>query len=94
MSVVTFLRRGLTEDDVVLVAFNGTPVPRHQYRIGVPYAGQWREVFNSDAPIYGGSGQGNLGGVSGVPYSWNGRPASVVVTLPPLGVIILARTGK
>ena len=94
MSVVTFLRRGRSEDDVVLVAFNGTPVPRHQYRIGVPYAGQWREVFNSDAPIYGGSGQGNLGGVAGVPYSWNGRPASVVVTLPPLGAIILARTGK
>ena len=50
-----------------------------------------REVFNSDAPIYGGSGQGNLGGVEGVPYPWNGRPSSVVVTLPPLSVIILAR---
>ncbi|MDB4946193.1 MAG: 1,4-alpha-glucan (glycogen) branching enzyme GH3-type [Labilithrix sp.] len=91
MSIITFLRRGRADDDVVLVAFNGTPVPRHQYRIGVPYGGSWREVFNSDAPIYGGSGQGNLGGVPGVPYPWNGRPSSVVVTLPPLGLVILAR---
>jgi 1,4-alpha-glucan branching enzyme len=91
MSVIAFLRRGHGDDDVVVVACNFTPVPRHQYRIGVPRAGHWREIFNSDARDYGGSGHGNLGGVDAVPYPWNGRPSSVVVTLPPLGAIILAR---
>ena len=91
MSVVTFLRRGAREDDHVLVAVNATPVPRKQYRIGVPAAGHYREVFNSDATHYGGSGHGNLGGVDAVPYPWNGRRASIVVTLPPLGVIALRR---
>ena len=91
MSVIAFLRRGRGDEDVVVVACNFTPVPRHQYRIGVPRGGHWREVFNSDATIYGGSGHGNLGGVEAVPYPWNGRSSSVVVTLPPLGAIFLAR---
>lgn len=91
MSVIVFSRRGRSADDVVVVACNFTPVPRHQYRIGVPRSGHWREIFNSDARDYGGSGHGNLGGVDAVPYPWNGRPSSVVVTLPPLGAIFLAR---
>ena len=91
MSIIVFSRRGRGDDDVAVVACNFTPVPRHQYRIGVPRAGHWREIFNSDAREYGGSGHGNLGGVDAVPYPWNGRPSSVVVTLPPLGAIILAR---
>ena len=91
MSVIAFLRRGHGDDDVAVVACNFTPVPRHQYRIGVPRAGHLREIFNSDARDYGGSGHGNLGGVDAVPYPWNGRSSSVVVTLPPLGAIILAR---
>ena len=91
LSVIAFLRRGRGDEDVVLVACNFTPVPRHQYRIGVPRPGRWHEVFNSDATLYGGSGHGNFGGVEGVPYPWNGRPSSLLVTLPPLGAIILAR---
>jgi 1,4-alpha-glucan branching enzyme len=91
MSVIVFLRRGRGDDEVAVVACNFTPVPRHQYRIGVPRAGHWREILNSDAHEYGGSGHGNLGGVDAVPYPWNGRQSSLVVTLPPLGVIILAR---
>lgn len=91
MSVITFLRRGVTPDDYVVVACNFTPVPRHQYRIGVPRAGRYREIFNSDAADYGGSGHGNMGGVDAVPYPWNGRPSSIVVTLPPLGIIVLGR---
>lgn len=86
MSVVTFLRQGPTEESLVVVACNFTPVPRHQYRIGVPRAGTYREILNTDASTYGGSGQGNMGGVSAVPYPWNGRPNSIVVTLPPLAV--------
>lgn len=91
MSVVTFLRRGAREDDQVVVAVNATPVPRQQYRIGVPASGHYREIFNSDAKDYGGSGHGNLGGVDAVPYPWNERRSSIVVTLPPLGVIALRR---
>ena len=90
-SVVVFARRGRGDDDLAIVALNLTPEPRHQYRIGVPKGGHWREIFNSDARDYGGSGHGNLGGVEAVPYPWNGRASSVVVTLPPLGAIFLAR---
>lgn len=89
MSVIVFARKGTAPLDYLVVAQNFTPVPRHQYRIGVPQTGAWREIFNSDARDYGGSGQGNLGEVSAVPYPWNERRASVVVTLPPLGVIFL-----
>src|SRR5271165_2723668 len=61
-SAIGFLRKGTTADDHLLVACNFTPVPRHNYRIGVPRGGRWDELLNSDAPLYGGSGQGNLGG--------------------------------
>ena len=86
-SVVTFIRRNGDHD--VICAFNFTPVPRHQYRIGVPRVARYDEIFDSDATIYGGSGQGNMGGVEAVPYPWNGQKASIVVTLPPLGAIFL-----
>ena len=86
-----FARRGRVEDELVIAAFNFTPVPRYPYRIGVPRGGHWREIFNSDSVTYGGSGHGNLGGVPAVPYPWNGHRSSVVVTLPPLGAIFLAR---
>ncbi|HEX5633604.1 MAG TPA: alpha amylase C-terminal domain-containing protein, partial [Gemmatimonadales bacterium] len=72
----------------VLVACNFTPVPRHGYRVGLPLAGRWREILNSDAPIYGGSGLGNLGGVQGEPVAWHGRAQSALLTLPPLGVVM------
>ncbi|MBV8234448.1 MAG: 1,4-alpha-glucan branching protein GlgB, partial [Acidimicrobiia bacterium] len=61
-SAVGYLRKGKAADELLLVACNFTPVPRHDYRIGVPRGGRWDEVLNSDAPVYGGSGQGNLGG--------------------------------
>ncbi len=92
MSVITFLRKGGgSSDDIAVVACNFMPVPRHQYRIGVPRGGRYRELFNSDAADYGGSGHGNMGGVEAVPYPWNGRPSSIVVMLPPLGVIVLGK---
>jgi 1,4-alpha-glucan branching enzyme len=89
MSVVVYARKGRDPADYIAVAMNFTPVPRHQYRIGVPRSGPWRELFNSDARDYGGSGHGNLGAVTAVPYPWNDRRSSVVVTLPPLGAIFL-----
>ena len=86
-STISWLRRGGEARDVIVVACNFTPVPRHEIRLGVPYGGSWRELLNSDAPLYGGSGQGNLGGVETYPVSRHGHPQSIVVTLPPLGVV-------
>jgi 1,4-alpha-glucan branching enzyme len=86
-SVLTYLRRS-NSDEYLLVACNFTPVPRHNYRVGVPVAGRWREVLNSDAPIYGGSGVGNLGGVDTVPMPSHGRYQSLVITLPPLAMLV------
>lgn len=85
-SVMSFLRRG-DDGSSILVVCNFTPVPRYDYRIGVPYGGYWRELLNSDATVYWGSGQGNAGGVTADQESWNGRPYSVRLTLPPLGVL-------
>ena len=85
-SVMSFLRRG-DDGTSILVVCNFTPVVRGGYRVGVPYGGYWREVLNSDATVYWGSGQGNAGGVTAENESWNGRPYSVVLTLPPLGVL-------
>jgi len=86
-SVLSFLRRGSTLDEQVVVVANFTPVPRANYRLGVPLNGFWTEILNSDAEMYGGSGQGNLGGLETVPIAWHGRPVSLNVTLPPLGVV-------
>ena len=68
---------------------NFTPVPREGYRIGVPFAGTWEEVINSDADLYAGSNYGNGGGVSTDNRPSHGQSVSVVLNLPPLGVLIL-----
>jgi 1,4-alpha-glucan branching enzyme len=86
-SVLAYLRRG-AGDEHVLVACNFTPVPRHNHRLGVPVAGRWREILNSDAALYGGSGQGNLGGATTAPVAAQGFLQSIVVTLPPLAVVM------
>jgi 1,4-alpha-glucan branching enzyme len=87
-SVLSYLRKGRSPGDVLLAVFNFTPVPRHNYRVGVPQGGRWEEVLNSDAPLYGGSGQGNLGGVQTAPFSWHGRRYLLNVTVPPLGMVV------
>ena len=86
-SVISFLRRGVDPNDVLLVACNFTPVPRQNYRVGVPSGGTWKELLNSDAPLYGGSGVGNFGGLSASPLPAHGRPFSLNMTLPPLGMV-------
>ena len=90
-STLIFLRRGHAHapTDTVLVACNFTPVPRFNYRVGVPEAGVWHEVLNSDAAVFGGSGLGNLGAASSSAVPWNGRPHSISITLPPLAVLFL-----
>ena len=88
-SVLSMLRkpRSSTSDDLILIACNFTPIPRHNYRVGAPRAGLWSELLNSDATLYGGSGQGNIGGLRTSPVSWHGHPQSLNLTLPPLGMV-------
>lgn len=90
-SVISFLRRGKAKDRPVLVVCNFTPVPRHHYRVGVPAGGLWKELLNSDAREYGGSGQGNAGGKTADAVRFHGRPHSLDLTLPPFGVLFLER---
>ena len=91
-SVLTFLRMD-SERRPVAVALNFTPVLRAHYRIGVPGGGQWREILNSDAREYGGSGQRNEGTIDASSVAWHGRPYSLSITLPPLGAVFLAPSG-
>ncbi|HKI82510.1 MAG TPA: 1,4-alpha-glucan branching enzyme, partial [Pseudodesulfovibrio sp.] len=72
-SVLSYLRRGMQPGELLVCVANFTPVPRHNYRIGVPESGYFREVLNSDAPLYGGSGQGNLGGCETTPVAMHGH---------------------
>ncbi|HKR66788.1 MAG TPA: 1,4-alpha-glucan branching protein GlgB [Thermoanaerobaculia bacterium] len=89
-SVVSLLRRSKSNPNELLIAvMNFTEMPRHNYQIGVPRGGHWAEVLNSDATIYGGSGQGNMGGLEAAPIPLHGRKWSVTMTLPPLGAVFL-----
>jgi 1,4-alpha-glucan branching enzyme len=88
-SVVSLIRKGRSTSTIILVICNFTPVPRANYRVGAPRGGFWREVLNSDAGEYGGSGMGNLGGQEAAPITLHGRPYSLTLTLPPLSVSFL-----
>jgi 1,4-alpha-glucan branching enzyme len=92
-SIISFLRKGRSPEDTILVVCNFTPVPRSNYRVGVPAEGFWREILNSDAKDYWGSGQGNMSGVGSSPISFHGREHSLSLTLPPLSIVILKRQG-
>jgi 1,4-alpha-glucan branching enzyme len=93
-SVLTFMRKGHLTDDLILVACNFTPVPRTNYRIGVPRGRFWHEIVNSDGAEYWGGNWGNLGGVEASPVSHHGRPWSVAVTLPALSVVFFKSKGQ
>ncbi len=92
-SVLSFLRKGRSTGERVLVICNFTPVVRHNYRVGVPYGGFWEEVLNSDAEIYGGSQQGNQGGLEASPVSSHGHYHSLNLTLPPLASVFFKHSG-
>jgi 1,4-alpha-glucan branching enzyme len=86
-SALTYLRRARSGEHTILAALNFTPVPRADYRIGVPHSGFWKEVLNTDAVEYGGTGWGNWGGVKVSDDPRHGRPFSVTVSLPPLAAV-------
>jgi len=88
-SVISLLRKSRTPAGEIVIVCNFTPVPRYGYRVGVPSGGFWRELLNSDAQEYGGSGMGNLGGVHADAQPTHGRPFSVSLTLPPLSALFL-----
>ncbi|MEK7407864.1 MAG: 1,4-alpha-glucan branching protein GlgB [Acidobacteriota bacterium] len=87
-SIISFLRRAEDPNDFLLFCCNFTPVPRHGYRFGVPAAGFYEEVFNSDSAEYGGGGVGNAPGVESAPAPGHGRDHSIEITLPPLAVVV------
>ena len=88
-SIIAWLRYGGPGDRPVAAIANFTPVPRQGYRIGLPLAGRWREILNSDASIYGGSGLGNLGEITARNEPAHGMPASAKILLPPLATLFL-----
>jgi 1,4-alpha-glucan branching enzyme len=92
-STLSFVRHAPDRSKSVAAVFNFTPIPRHNYRVGVPCEGFWEEIINSDAREFGGSGQGNQGGVQAAPVASHGRPLSLNLTLPPLGAVFLRCNG-
>lgn len=88
-SVFTYVRYAEDPSDFLIVACNFTPVPRYDYRIGVPALGHYAELLNSDAGIYGGGNIGNLGGADADPLPWHSWEQSLGLTIPPLGIVIL-----
>jgi 1,4-alpha-glucan branching enzyme len=93
-SVVSFIRKDKSGKEIILVVCNFTPVLRTLYRIGVPAGGWWKEVLNSDAEVYGGTGHGNFGGIDAVPFTAHGRSSSLLLTLPPLSILFFKREGS
>lgn len=90
-SIYAFVRKGGPKDPKVVVALNFTPVERQGYRIGLPDAGHWKEVLNTDAAIYGGGNRGNGGGVTAEATPWHGQKQSAAITLPPLSAVIFVQ---
>ena len=92
-SIFAFLRKGSDGDAPIAFVLNMTPEPHLHYRLGLPHAGGWREVLNSDAEIYGGSNLGNAGLIDADAQPHHGRPASAELVVPPLGAVLLRFEG-
>ncbi|MFZ0313229.1 MAG: 1,4-alpha-glucan branching protein GlgB [Candidatus Korobacteraceae bacterium] len=88
-SVLTYMRLRKDGTEPVVMACNFTPVPRRDYRIGVPHDGPWREVLNSNAAVYGGTDEGNFGGRTSVAVACHGFDNSLLLNLPPLAMVVL-----
>jgi len=90
-STLSYIRRAKDPNDFLVVCCNFTPVPRTDYRVGVPQVGWYDEIFNSDSMYYAGSNMGNGPGIQAEEYASHGRPASIRLTLPPLATVIFKR---
>ncbi len=88
-SVISFMRRSGKDEETLIFVCNFTPVPRHGYRLGVPFEGNYYEILNSDDARYGGSGLVNSQAMASDPIPWQSCPQSVVLTLPPLATVVL-----
>lgn len=93
-SIICYVRKARSTDNLILAVCNLTPIPRHGYRVGVPEGGHWREIMNSDAEVYGGTGQGNFGGVDASPLPFHGHGHSLSLTVPPLAVCLFKWGGS
>jgi 1,4-alpha-glucan branching enzyme len=90
-SVFSFIRYDQQKEHPVLIIANFTPVPRFNYRVGVPDDAKWLEILNSDAPQYGGSGMGNFGAVDSNPLPYHNEEQSINIMIPPLGIVMFAK---
>lgn len=93
-STISWIRKSPATGDVILAVFNFTPVLRENYRLGAPRGGYWKEIANTDAIEYGGSGKGNFGGVDAIGSQCHGRSHTIVITLPPLAAVFFKQEGK
>ncbi|MCT8137242.1 1,4-alpha-glucan branching protein GlgB [Anaerobacillus sp. CMMVII] len=87
-SIVSFIRRGKQPKDALILICNFTPVVYHNYKVGVPYLSEYKEVFNSDLSEFGGSGQGNSEVIRAVPENWHNQPHLIEITIPPLSFVV------
>ena len=87
-NIISYMRKGKERRDMLLVVCHFSPVLRTNYRIGAPARGYWQEILNTDAPMFGGAGDGNFGGMPTVPIPLHGRPYSLTITVPPLSVLV------
>jgi 1,4-alpha-glucan branching enzyme len=93
-SVISLIRRAKSTSEIILAVANFTPVPRLNYRVGVPRGGWWQELLNSDAKDYGGGGLGNAGGLMAATTPSHNRPCSLEVIAPPLATVFFKSTGR
>jgi 1,4-alpha-glucan branching enzyme len=93
-SLLCYLRTGTAEGGLKLVICNFSSNVYQNFRLGVPERGRWEEILNSDAKVYGGSGQGNLGGLTTAPIGWHGHAQSLNLTVPPLAVLIFKHSRR
>ncbi len=93
-NVISFIRNGTDPDEKLIFVCNFSPAVRHEYKVGAPTSGHWLEVLNTDSAIYGGSDVGNAGAVEAVEQTTHGRPATLSLTLPPLGVLVLKHESR
>jgi 1,4-alpha-glucan branching enzyme len=93
ISLISFIRKGRTTKDIILVVCNFTPVIRENYRVGVPERGTWTEILNTDSAMYGGSDMGNEGAAEAEASPFHGREYSLTITVPPLATVFFKREG-